>query len=439
MKIVKMIIKILPTFLLSLFLAMVVWASAVTSADPNEDRTFPQSIPIEVVGLEEGLVLYEAKSESAIITLSAPNSVWTQLLQNPDLIRASVDMSGLDVGSYNLTVDVTVAASPVRVINVVPRSLVYEIDVYLERRMAISLNTTGSPAVGFEADRATMSVTEVLISGASKNVERVARVSADFDLTGVDQTFVRTLPLKAYDEDGKVVSGLTLEPAEVTVTQPVTQMGGFRNLVVKVATKGQIAEGYRLTNISAYPAVVTVFSSDVGLVDNLPGYVETVPLDVNGAKDDLEVLLDLNLPTGVSVVGDSQVQVQVGIAAIESSLTLNKMKVELIGVDDNLVATVSPDVVDVILSGPLPVLQNLRQSDVRVYIDMSGDAEGVYQRVPQVDITSSELRVESVLPESIEIILVDRSKVTATPVIDTPVVVIPTEEMDATMTPTPEE
>ena len=113
---------------------------------------------------------------------------------------------------------------------------------------------------------------------------------------------------------------------------------------------------------------------------------------------------------GVSVVGEDLVQVQVGIAAIESSLTLNNMEVELIGVGENLEATVSPEVVDVILSGPLPDLESLRGTDVRVFIDMTDVEEGVYQRVPQVEVLVDGLRVESVLPESIEVVITAEDK-----------------------------
>ena len=120
------------------------------------------------------------------------------------------------------------------------------------------------------------------------------------------------------------MTGLTLDPADVTVTQPITQKYGYRNLVVKVVVKGQVANGYRVTNVSSYPAVVTVFSVDPDLVSNLPGYVETEPLDITGLKDDVDVLLPLALPLGVSVVGENMTQVQVGIAAIESSLTLKQ-------------------------------------------------------------------------------------------------------------------
>ena len=93
--------------------------------------------------------------------------------------------------------------------------------------------------------------------------------------------------------------------------------------MVKVDTNGNIANGYRLTNISAYPPTVTVFSADPKLVDNLPGYVETAPINLAGMRDDKDIRVSLTLPPGVSIVGDQTVNVQIGVSTIESSVTLN--------------------------------------------------------------------------------------------------------------------
>ena len=86
--------------------------------------------------------------------------------------------------------------------------------------------------------------------------------------------------------------------------------------------------------------------------------METQPIDLTGKDDDFETLVELNLPAGISVVGDPKVLVQVSIAAIESSLAIS-LPVEVIGLAPGLEASVAPATVDVILSGPVPVLNTL--------------------------------------------------------------------------------
>ena len=66
--------------------------------------------------------------------------------------------------------------------------------------------------------------------------------------------------------------------------------------VVKIVTSGQIAAGYKLTNIFASPATVTIYSSDPEILASVNGYLETTPINLNGANDDMEIRVSLNLP-----------------------------------------------------------------------------------------------------------------------------------------------
>ena len=96
---------------------------------------------------------------------------------------------------------------------------------------------------------------------------------------------------------------------------------------MKVVVRGQVASGYRLDSISVSPPVVTVYSSNPDLVNALPGIVETQALELQAAKDNLTFRVPLNLPGGVSAVGEQTVVIQAGISPIQSSLTLSGERV----------------------------------------------------------------------------------------------------------------
>ena len=429
--------EIFTTFLFALLLAIIVWALAVTAEDPTEAHSYARPITVQVEGLDPALTLVSMDTETINLELSAPNSIWNSLNRDSSLITAKLDLSGFDIGFHSIAPDVSIAISPVRVTNVIPGEITVRIDAYLERELDILLESSGEPATGFEAETPDLNTTSVTISGPSTEVESVATVIAELDIDELSQSFVATLPLMALDEEGVEVENVNLSPNEVVITQPITQMGGFRNLVVKVVVQGQIADGYRLTNVSSFPGVVTVFSSDPGLVDGLPGYVETEPLDITGASDDLDLFLALDLPNGISVVGENLVQVQVGIAAIESSLTLANMPVEIIGLEEGYEYSISPEIVDVLLSGPLPVLDEMNKNDVRVFIDMTGATEGVYQRVPQIEVYVDSVVVESTLPESVEVVVIEVTEETTIAGFDSAGLRTPTPTMTPTVTPTP--
>lgn len=399
------LIKLFPTFLLALILALAVWISAITSADPVEQRVYPSNIDIEIIGQDPALVLTSPTPGQSSITLSAPRSVLDRLMNEASPLRAVIDLSGLGPGTHTVPVQIQISIRPVRIASFAPRSISVSLETLAKYTLPINLIQRGEPAIGFQASEPELSTNSVTVSGPQSQVEQVAEVRATFDINQAQTKIVRTLILQAVDAKGAVVSGVTLTPDQVQVTQAITQRGGYRTVVVKVVVSGQIPNGYRLTNLSVSPLAVTVFSTDPQLVNNLPGYIETEPLDLTGANDDLDMHLNLNLPAGISVVGDPTVTVQVGIAAIEGSLTLTNIPIEVIGLPLGLEAKISPESIDVILSGPLPLLDVLRSTDIRVTIDVTGDAPGTYQRTPLVSINLTELRVQSILPESVEVIL----------------------------------
>jgi YbbR domain-containing protein len=260
----------------------------------------------------------------------------------------------------------------------------------------------------------------------------IKEVRVALDITNANEIIVKTVTPLALDGEGRVVNGVTVSPDTVTVTQPITLLGGYRYVIVRAVSIGQVASGYRLTNIFVSPVGVVVFSSDPELVNNLPGYVETQPIDLSGVEDDFETLVGLNLPDGVSVVGDPKVLVQVSIAMIETSLAVS-LQVEVIGLAPGLEVSVSPATVDVILSGPVPVLDNLGATDVRVVVDLSGYGAGTYQFIPVVNILPQRVQKVSMLPSTVEVTITLAP--TPTPTV-TPLVT-PTPLLTPTLTPTP--
>jgi YbbR domain-containing protein len=105
------------------------------------------------------------------------------------------------------------------------------------------------------------------------------------------------------------------------------------------------------------------------------------------------------------VVGEQTVQVQVGIAAIEGSLSLSGIQIEVIGLAPGLEAHISPALVDVILTGPLPLLDKLTPGDVKFVVDLTGLEIGTHQATPQAQIMINEIRVQSLNPGTIEVII----------------------------------
>lgn len=430
----RQLVKTLPTLMLAFALSLTVWISAVTAADPTQEGVYPRPVAIEVIGQDPGLVLLGEVPSQISLTLSAPRSIFDRLVSEPIPVRAVVDLSGLDAGSYSLPVQVQIGIRPVEVVAYSPRNVTIQLEKLASRRLPIQLIQHGELAVGYQAESPRLSQNTALVSGAESLINKVTLIRALLDLNRAQENIHTSLTLQAVDKNEVPLTGVSISPERVTVTMDVTRRGGFRNVVVKVIVKGQVASGYRVTNISVFPPAVTVFSNDPRLVDDLPGFVDTAALDLSGLSDDLDILLPLDLPPGVTVVGEQTVAVQVGVDAIEGSITLQDMRVEIVGLRSDLDATLSPQSVDVIISGPLPVLERLTTRDIRVIIDLTGDIEGTYQRVLRAESEIEDLRIESILPGSLEVTITrvgNVGKPTPTPT------VTPTRVPSPTPTPVP--
>jgi YbbR domain-containing protein len=413
----RWLVSNLSTLILALVLAVVVWISAVTAANPNIEQT--RSVSLDLVGLDPDMLVVGNVPTQVRVTLEAPSSVMDSMSASENAIQAWVDISGSEPGTHDLGVQVQINPSfrPVRRISVIPEIVSINLEPLLTRTYPINLEVTGEPAVGYQKGRLSSVPSSVTISGAASLVTQIEEVNASMDISGATETIDRDVALVAVDQNGEPVSGVTITPLDVSVTQPIFLQGGYRNVIVRVVTTGQPANGYKLTNITVSPLNVVVFSSDPQLVNDLPGYVETEPVDLTDAVDDIDTYVVINLPEGVTMVGDQFVLVQVSIAAIEGSLTMS-LPVIPIGLLPIHTALISPESVDVILSGPVPVLDMLSPDDVRVVVDVSDLELGIYQLEPIVDIIPDRIVVEAVLPSTVEleIIIAPTPTPTTTPV-----------------------
>lgn len=399
------LISNLKTFLLACIMAVAVWVSAVTAADPDEARVYPRPIPLEVLGQDPRLVIVGSLPEQVNVTMRAPRSTWEQLTSTDGQVRAVLDLSGLEAGEHRLPVQLQVTTQPVRVVSVTPQTLDVKLELLATKVLPIQLSLRGEPAIGYEAGAARITPQEVTVSGPQSRVEQVVDVRADLSIAGVRQDAQNTLTLRLLDAAGLPVSGLTVKPETAQVFIPITQQGGYRDIAVKVNVRGQVAAGYRLTAISVFPPVLTVYSQNPALVKDLPGFIETEPLNLNGASQDIDTRLPLVLPRGVSIVGEQTVQVQVGIDTIEGSLSLNDVVISVVGLAPGTEAVISPDRLDVILTGPLPLLDKLTATDVRFFVDLTGLPVGTHQVVPQAEIYITDIEVQSLNPATVEVII----------------------------------
>lgn len=429
---------------LAFVMAVFVWVAAIVAADPTQESAYPRAVPLEIVGLDPGLLQLANIPSEVRLTINAPRSIWDQLIAQPDLVRAWIDLSGLEAGEYTAEVKTQILATPARVVSVDPNDVQVDLEPLKSSEFKVNLVVNGEPALGYRAGMPAVEPQSVTISGSESLVDLVKQAYASLDLNNANATIRRDVIVTALDATGNVVRGLDISPQQVRVTQPITLLGGYRNVIVKVLTTGEPASGYWLTNISVNPPNVTVFSTDPQKVNELPGYVETNTIDLTGLSDDTDFRVTLDLPDEVTLVGDESVLVRLSIAAQEGALPIT-LPIEAIGLPPDMEASFSPESVDLLLVGPLPILNNLKPAEVRVVVNLSGYEPGTYQVTPVVDLLPNQVQVASIEPVTVQagILLLPTPTPTptglATPASVVQITATPTPDLTLTpeLTPTP--
>jgi len=403
LKALRSFAKTLPLLLTAFVLAVAVWIMAVTSSDPSVEKAYPSAIPVEIIGQSSDLVITGEIPENISLTLRAPTSIWQSLTSQKVPVRAIMDLSGLGEGDHTVPIQVQVGIRPVEIRSYSPRSASIQLQTLETKSFDIRVINQGSVAVGFQSNPAELSETSVMVSGAKSYVELVSEVRAVVKLTDAKTDINQTITLQAVDANGSVVKDVSLSPEKITVTQKVVERGGYRNVVVKVVTNGQPASGFRLSSIPVYPPTVTVYSSDPALIDALPGYVETNPIDLSKKTDSFEQEIGLNLPDGVQVIDDLSVLVRVEITPIIGSQSISDVMVEAAGLNSPLVATILPEKVDIIVSGPLNILDSLDLTTLRVLLDLTGRGAGTYTLEPEYSLNVPDIKIESISPTTFKV------------------------------------
>lgn len=404
MNVVRKLLNNLGAFILALLLAFAVWIPATLQADPFADKEF-LNVPITFLNWPEEVVLFNESevSDRAVVNVRAPDSVLADLRTSD--FEATMDLAIAQPGVPALVpVEVASSSEAVRILSVEPGEQEIHLEAIRVVTLPVSIDIQGQPATGYRITSLEIVPDQVDSRGPEPSVRRVVSATGSVNVEGVREDYVEKVSVEAVDANGEPVPGLELSPSQAEVRVGVRKRLGYKpDVEVVPDLRGELASGYRLGSVSVEPQTVTLVGLP-SLLDALPGFVETLPISVTGATEDLSQRTTLTLPAGVVVFGTNLVVVTVEVLPIESSRALTAT-VEIQGVQPGWMATASPTEVDVILEGPDATISAMTPQDLQVIVNVFGLGEGVHRVEPDV-LAPDGVTVVSVIPETVEVVIV---------------------------------
>jgi YbbR domain-containing protein len=418
---IRWLVENVGLMLLALIIALAVWIAAEWEEDPIREDEFDQPIPVQVVNQPPDTRLVDGWQKQVRVRLRAPQSVWNQL--SPEQFKAVIDLSPdlsplePDIYIYAVPVEVSVDVEPAALLTVEPEWIEIELEAIRERPVPVYVEIRGEPDLGYQAGEPIVVSDTVKVRGPASQVDQVRQAMTSISLRGARDTVAEEAAvLTPVDAEGKRVNGVVLDPERISVLVPVKQRSNFKRMTVRPEILGQPDPDYRVTNVRINPSEVMVIGSSPIILDNLPGFLTTVPISIEGRTEDVVERLPLELPPGVATVNLEQpaVQVTIEIEPFLGSVTVTRT-VTYQGLQPNLTPVASPEVVEVILSGPLPRLSTLLPEDVRVILDLSGWRLGDQDQLEPVVVPPEEITVDSIIPPVIQVEIVRKPTPTPAP------------------------
>jgi YbbR domain-containing protein len=402
----------------SMVLAFFIWVIATIQSDPIQQGRFAGRVDVQM-SPDTGLLITNPPptNRTASVVVRAPRSTF-DLLSN-DEINVWADLAGLGPGEHLVELQASLARPQATVIDISPSVIRVTLEESAQRQIPLRAVVTREPPAGYAREEPVFDVTlnQVLVSGPASKVEEVVAAQVSLDLSPQRNPYDSDARLTAVDSDGDTVDEVTIDPQVVHVTVPIRRRDDVSEIEVRPQLIGSLPDGYILNGISSEPSTILVSGSPDQLQE-LPDRLSTQSIDLSNRTSSFELSVPVLLPNNdLLVLSVPNITVSIEITPLMTSRQFDNIPVEVLGVTDGYTANLIPDSITVVVTGPQPQLDPLREADIRITLDLNGLLDGDYSLTPVVTIGQGEFSSAgvSILPPTVDVVITMAVSETAEP------------------------
>lgn len=283
--------------ILSVLLAIVMWAFVVTSTNPSVNRTF-RNIPILVQNkdeLEKKGYTITGLEELTNVNLRVEGSRDKIVNIKENDIQASIDVENIREGIQ--TVDVKVETpSGVSISMIDPQDININVQKIIEKKLPVNLVIKDSLKDGKSVEVNEQSLKEITVKGPVSEVNKIDRVEVNINDPAYLDGKIHNLDIHVLDKNNKEVSNIEKSKSDINISFKVTETKRFK---VNLKTYGDVAEGYEIKSYNISPEDV-VLKGNGQVLENIEE-IDTYPVNIDNLKSDRLGEIRLKLPEGVEL------------------------------------------------------------------------------------------------------------------------------------------
>lgn len=387
---------------LSIIVAVCMWAYVIGETDPKDTETF-RNVPITFINEESlelsNLAVLETSSNIMDVTVKGSRAK----LSDAELkdVTATVDLSDAALGSNELKVNIKVPDG----LEVEDQSL-NKINVKIEHKAVKDADIVVAYDGQFESNQEPLIVemgkTIVSVSGAESKVRDVAKVKAMVSAEDVEEHLKTvTCQLVPVDKDGVEIANVKLSSDYVKLT---TVLVSTKTVPLEVPVIDDSDD--EILRHASVPKTITI----KGKVKDLNEIEKIVSeqVDITGITEDISIPIEIVLPEGVQVSEKSyQMNAKITVEKlVEKAFSFTEEDIELLNLSEKLEAEISSVEIKVICKGKEAQINEIVKDDFTLSADLKGKEAGEYSISIKAECKKDNTSVK-VNPEEVEIILKD--------------------------------
>jgi YbbR domain-containing protein len=312
-----------------------------------------------------------------------------------DSFTVTVDLAAYDMQRapqpQSLPIQVESLEDGVEVLDFTPQTVRVALDRLSERSVRVEVQTGDVPA-GLAIDPPRLSDQTVSASGPQSQLSRIDRAVARVQIfeSGIDvrQPRVELVPV---DLDGREVESVELTPATVSVEIDVHTVETSKTVPIRPALTGTPSGGSEVSAVSVDPAVVTVFGPPSAL-EQLDE-VATAPISIAGASQTVTADGELVLPDGTRLANGAPTPVVTITIRPAIATRTYLVGVECRNAPKGTACLPEQSQLSLTLRGRERLLAGLDPADLTPVLDASGLSPGEHDLTPRVSLPKGVSRV----------------------------------------------